>query len=175
MSRKAETVKCELCGDDTTYPGTRRCNRCWEKELETSKKDIQEKAFEKFISKIRENTRLEYEEQFKLMEEDAAMYKGLYLKVKRAFQEVLDEQASACYDLWERFEKEIPRVQEKVEFITSQIRTVTEECEMLDSLLNKINTYGLGEVLSAMRELSGLYGKNKEMFEFLVNNFQPKE
>lgn len=27
-----ETIPCEICGDSTTYTGTRRCNSCWEME-----------------------------------------------------------------------------------------------------------------------------------------------
>lgn len=145
------------------------------KDLEKSERDIQERAFSDYIAKIREDTLQEYKTQLDTMEEDAVMYQGLYMKVKRSFQDVLEAQSKASYDMWERFDKEMPNLKEKINFVTSQIKPVIDECKKLEELLNKIDSHGLDRLLSAMRELSGLYGSNKEMFEFLVKNFQRTE
>ena len=48
------------------------------------------------------------------MEEDAAIFSGLMLKVKQSFGKAKDEALSASYDLWEKYDQERPSVEKKV-------------------------------------------------------------
>lgn len=47
---KRETVPCEICGKETDFTGTRRCNNCWELEMRIGMDPV---SAEKILNQIK--------------------------------------------------------------------------------------------------------------------------
>ena len=56
----------------------------------------------------------------------------------------------------------------KKEELTPLIQEITE----LKKLCNSVDTWGISNLVESISKLKNLYGTEKEMFEFLVNNFK---
>ena len=140
-----------------------------------TKRDLQVKVFDDYLEKIKESSKSEFKTNFENLKEDVAIYTGLMLKVKQAFEKAKDEQLSASYTLWEKFEKEMPFAKEKIATIISELNPLQEKLKQISDLIAKINTWNIDKLSESIRNLSEVHGKNKEMVEFLVNNFKQKE
>jgi len=147
------------------------------KELmrDKSKRDIQVKVFDDYLEKIKDSSKQDFKGNLDNLEEDIAIYTGLMLKVKQAFEKAKDEQLSASYALWEKFDKELPYVSEKIEKIIATLNPLQAKLETLNVLLGKVNTWNIEKLGSSIDTLANLYGKNKDMVKFLITNFKEKD
>lgn len=143
------------------------------KKIESDEERI--KVFEDYLKTIEKESQREYKANLENLEEDVAIYTGLMLKVKQAFEKAKDEQLKASYELWENFEKEIPKIKEKINKMIQVVNPVLEKTNELRDMLQKINTWDIEKFVNCVLEISNLYGKNKEMFKFLINNFKEKK
>lgn len=132
-------------------------------------------ALDEYINKIKEQSRSNFKANLESLEEDVAIYTGLMLKVKQAFGKAKDEQLNVSYELWEKFDKDIPSVKEKVDNIVSTLDPLQKKLETINALLGKIRTYEMDKVIESVEKLSSLYGKQKDMIDFLVSNFKEQE
>lgn len=130
-----------------------------------------EDAINEFIEKIREETRRDYQTTLESMEEDAALYAGLMLKVKKSFEKTKNESLSAHYQMWEQYDSERESIRRKVEGVVKELQPITRELEKISELMQRVNTYPFSKLVEAMSAMNGLYGEGKEMFEFLVKHF----
>jgi archaellum component FlaC len=144
------------------------------KELmaDKTRRDEQLKVFNDYMKSVKDSSARGFRANLESLEEDAAMYTGLMIKVKKTFESAKDEQMSASYDLWERFEKELPATSEKIDAITSLIKPLVGKIETLNKELQKINTFEINRIVDAIHSLSGLSGESKSMIDFLIDNFQ---
>lgn len=144
------------------------------KELQgdNSKREEQIKIINDYIEGVCNKSKMEFKANLESLDEDVAIYTGLMLKVKQAFEKAKNEQLTASYDLWDKFNEEIPNVTEKIKEITNTINPLREQLDEINSLIRKIDTYDMEKLTNAVKELSSLYGTNKEMIEFLVKNFK---
>ena len=142
-----------------------------ELEKEESKNSERIKAFEEYMDKLEEKSKSNFKVNFESLEEDVAIYTGLMLKVKQAFEKAKNEQLNASYSLWEKFESEIPNIKQKTQKIIDELRPLQEELKKTSDLLAKIDTYNMERVIETVGKLSNLYGESKNMVEFLVNNY----
>ena len=143
-----------------------------ELRTEKNKRDEQVKMFEDYMQTVKDVSRKEFKNNFESLEEDVAIYTGLMLKVKQAFEKAKNEQLNASYELWEKIDGEIPSIRKKTEKIISEINPLIEKLKEIESLMGKINTYDLDKFISSISTLANLYGTQKEMIEFLINNFK---
>lgn len=143
------------------------------KKLETEKdcRERQIAVFEEYMKTVQEKARSEFRANLENLDEDAAIFSGLMLKVKQSFEKAKNEHLDASYALWEKFDKEIPNVRAKIQKITETVNPLKNELEETNELLQKINTYDLDRIIAAIEKLNSLYGTSKEMIEFLVKNF----
>ena len=141
-------------------------------ESDANKNAERIKAFEEYMLKVETQSKQEFKANFDSLEEDVAIYTGLMLKVKQAFEKAKSEQLEASYTIWTKFEEELPNTKDKVNRIVETIKPLEQKLESINQLLGKIKTYDLDKVISAIEKLSGLYGDQKKMVEFLVKNFK---
>lgn len=138
---------------------------------EKNKREEREKVFDEYLKGVTEEIQKDFECVLDGLEEDAAIFTGMMLKTKQSFEKAKNEHLEASYELWDKFEKEIPSTKEKTEKLLQVLTPIKGELTAIDSLLSKINTYNLDKFIESLSLLSGAYGKNKEMIEFLVKHF----
>jgi hypothetical protein len=146
---------------------------------EKLKKLITEKAtreqhvqvFDEYIAKVNGTIRRDFEANLESIEEDAAIFVGLMLKTRQAFEKAKSEQLLATEEIWEKFEKEIPSIRTKTQTIIDTLKPLEAELKTLNDLLGKISTYNIDKLITSISNLSNACGTNKQMIEFLVTNF----
>jgi chromosome segregation ATPase len=144
-------------------------------ESEKDKNEQRCKALDEYISKVSQSSREDFKANLESLEEDVAIYTGLMLKVKQAFGKAKDEALEASYALWEEFEKEKPSVNKKIAEFCDMLDPLQKKLNSINEALGKIRTYDIERLVETMAKLSSLCGTNREMFDFLVNNFQREE
>ena len=132
------------------------------------------KVFEVYLKTVSDASKKEFKANLESLKEDVAIYTGLMLHVKQAFGKAKNEQLLASYKLWEKFEKDIPKVKQKVDKIINAIDPITKKTKELEEKIKNIQTWNIEKFIECIEKISGLYGKDKKMFEFLVNNFKEK-
>lgn len=140
-----------------------------------SKREERIKVFNEYMQTIKNASAREFKANFENLEEDVAIYTGLMLKVKQAFEKAKNEQLDASYKLWTKFEDEIPNINEKIAQITNTLEPLIEKTNKLNEQFSKIQTWNIEKLVESMEKIANLYGTEKEMFKFLVNNFKLKE
>ena len=144
----------------------------WKKvTTEVSNREQQEKVFDEYIKTVTDKVRDDFKCNLESLEEDAAMFTGLMLKVKQTFGKAKDEHLDASYELWEKFEAEIPSVNKKIDLLLKTLRPLKDELTEINKLVGQISTYDIDRLINSVDALSNSYGKNAEMVAFLVNNF----
>lgn len=145
-----------------------------ELEKDESQRDKRLEIFNEYMEKISKEAQDDFKANLNSLEEDAAIYTGLMLKVKQAFEKASKEHLSASYALWEKFEAEKPKVELKVDILLGMLNPLQEKLEKIEELFGKIQTWNIDKLGESLRGISGLYGENKEMIKFLVSNFKSK-
>lgn len=134
-----------------------------------------EKVFEEYLSQLSLETQKEFKVNLESIEEDVAIYTGLMLKAKQAFEKAKNEQLTASYELWEGFEKELPSTKEKVNKIVNILKPLTAELKQINDLLREIDIHNIEGLSKTITDFVNLYGENREVFDFLIKNFYNRE
>jgi len=141
---------------------------------ENATRDEQEKVVDDYINSVASQVRKDFKQTLESIEEDAAMFAGLIIKVKQAFGKAKDEHLSASYELWEKYDQEIPSVKKKIDGIVAALNPLKAKLDEINQLLRGMDVTGLNRLNEAVYALNDTYGKSREMFEFLVKNFGEK-
>lgn len=144
------------------------------KEAETTREQ-QEIVFNKYMESVQAEVQKDFRANLEVLEEDAAIFTGLMLKTKQAFEKAKNEQLDASYQLWENFEKDIPSVREKTQKIIDQLKPLAAQAVEINKSLATIKTYEIDRITESLRAFFNLTGNNKKLFEFIINNFKSKE
>lgn len=144
------------------------------KAMESEENSIhnQDKLINNYMDDVVADSKAEFKANLESLDEDVAIYTGLMLKTKQAFKKAKDEALESSYALWEEYEKERPRVDEKVGAIVKSLDPLVSKLNEVNELFSKIKTYDIERFSESIKFVSGLYGENKEIVEFLVNNFK---
>ena len=137
--------------------------------------DSDESKHQWFLERLggmKNRAKTEYKTCLEAMEEDVAMYSGLFIKVKKTFQDAIDAQLTKMYDMWEKYEEQKPRVEEKTKELVDIIGPLEEKIEKIDSMLTKINTFKFNQLIDVVQRVSGLYGDNEKMLKFIVEKYK---
>jgi archaellum component FlaC len=137
--------------------------------------DERYKAFEEYMKTVSLETQKQFKADLEGIEEDVAVYSGLLLKVKQSYKNVQAEHYAATYKLWEDFDKELPSTSAKIEKIISTLDPLAKKLNELNNLIKTIKTWDVEKLIETIEKLSGMYGTNQKMVEFLVNNFKREE
>lgn len=144
------------------------------KEL-TSKEETrgqQEAVFNEYMKTVSDKIKEDFRCSLESLEEDSIVFTGLMLKVRQAFEKAKNEHLTASYDLWEKFEAEIPSIQGKVAKIVDVLKPLKDELDRINALLGSINTFQIENLNQAISLFASNYSTNKEMIDFLVTNFK---
>jgi len=133
------------------------------------------KAFDDYMETVKKETKDSFKANLESLEEDVLVYRGLMLNAKQSFEKAKNEQLNASYEMWEKFEKEIPSVKKKTQAIIDTLAPLKKELKEIEELLNGISTHRIDEFIKSINVLAGSYGKNKEMIDFLIKNFKEGE
>ena len=135
---------------------------------EKATREEQEKVFDEYCKKVASQVRKDFEINLESLEEDATMFKGLMIKVKKTFEETKNEYLEASEALWEKFEQEIPSVKKKVDQLTKLIDPLTKQLDAITQKFHTINTYHLKQMVELVQLVSGLNDKNKNILELIL-------
>ena len=142
-----------------------------ELESDNSKNEERAKALEEYLETISTASRDDFKANLESLEEDAAIYSGLMLKVKQSFSKAKDEALSSSYELWEKWAEEMPAVSKKISEVVNMLDPLEKKLNTINDLIGKIRTYNIDKLAESIRNLDGLYGESREMFDFIVKNF----
>jgi len=144
----------------------------WKKlEAEEATRETQNAVFDQYVKSVTDQVAKEFKVNLESLDEDAAIFTGLMLKVKQAFEKAKNEQLDASYALWEKFDAEIPLVSKKVASIVASLKPLKDELTEINALISKVNTHDIDRLNESVSTLAGTYGKHKEMIQFLIKNF----
>ncbi len=143
------------------------------KELESEKadRDIKNKVLEEYMESVLDASKRDFRANLDALEEDAAMFSGLMISVKKRFEDAKDEALNASYTMWENYEKEKDDIVKKINSIKNELIPLQENINDINESLSKINTYNLDKVADAVSKMEHMYNSNQKMFKFLVDNF----
>lgn len=144
-------------------------------EKEENTREEQSKIFDEYLEQIQEKVKSDFKANLESLEENAAIFTGLMLKVRQSFEKAKNEHLEASYELWEKYDIEKGSIEEKTQKIILGLKPLKDELKEINDLLGKIRTYEMEKVIETIEKLNGLYGNSKDMIKFLVNNFKPKE
>jgi hypothetical protein len=129
-------------------------------------------VFNEYLSKLSDESKEDFKLNLNAIEEDAAIYTGLMLKVRQAFEKAKNESLTASYALWEDYEKELPSVNKKIDHIIDTLEPLKDKLLEVNDLLGKIRLYDMDRLIETMNHFESMTDKNKEMFKFLIDNFK---
>jgi hypothetical protein len=139
---------------------------------DATQREQQQKIIDDYIQSLSEKSKKEYQENLSALDEEAAIFTGLNLRIKQSFEAALDAAKKANYDVWERFDSERTNISKKVSDMITFLKPLKGELSEISSILNKINTYSFDRLVETLLKVSNLQGENKEMFDFLIKNYK---
>lgn len=144
-------------------------------KIESIKDDsLKEEEIMKFFDRSKE----EIKSQLECLEEDVIRYKGLMISARNSFKEAKNEELNANYELWEKFDKDLSTVREKVGNIKNELIPLKKELQEVNNLIGTIQDWKLKDFLKTLSEINEIlsYDNNKNrMIKFLMDNFKVKE
>lgn len=143
------------------------------KKLETDKatREQQLKVFDEYITRVNDSIRRDFKSNLESIEEDAAIFTGLMLKTRQAFEKAKQEQLIGTEEIWEKFEKELPSMREKTQKVIDTLRPLKTQLAEINDMMGKIRTIDIERFIEVLSRLSTMHGQQREMFDFLMKNF----
>ena len=135
----------------------------------------QEEVFNEYMGKITDAVKREFRANLEGLEEDAAIFTGLMLKVRQAFEKAKSEHLNASYDLWEKFDAELPSIQGKTDKLIETLKPLEKQLTAINEALGKINTFNIERFTEALSRFLSLQNDHRQMIEFLINNFNTEK
>lgn len=130
------------------------------KKLKKSQdKGEQEKMILDFISQSERD--LEY--SIESLEDDVVRYKGAMLKARKAFEEAKNEQLDANYELWKKFDEELPSIDQKIEKVIKKLEPIAEKTQRLNDLLENLSFYKIDNYLETLEKVERITGNPQVM------------
>ncbi len=139
------------------------------------KKETSEEQQFLFINEYLKECKIDMSLSIEALDADIIIFKSKMLAAKKAFKEAKDEQLNANYELWEKYDKDLSKVSIKVDKLTDKLAPIANELANIDELFGKIRSYNIDKFLETLNKISNLYGREKEMFKFLIDNFSDKK
>jgi hypothetical protein len=132
---------------------------------------LRAEALNEYLSTISQTSKDDFKCNLDVIEEEAAIYAGLMLKVRQAFGKAKDSALDASYTIWEEFDKEMPNIDNKISHITDSLNPLCAKLTEINALLSKINVYDFDRLLKTIQAISNLDIKSQKIIEFVVENY----
>lgn len=138
------------------------------------KKLESDEELEKLILKHIEDSKLSITAELAELDDQVLMYRGLMVKARNEFKKAKDEELESFTAIWDHYEKDIKNIRQKVEEVKNALQPLKNEVAAVKGMMNEIYVYDFKTLIGVIREFSQLYGENKNMIEFLINNYKPQ-
>jgi prefoldin subunit 5 len=152
-----------------------------EKELVWLPKSVVEKIkqlenSDNFIQEYLDQSKRDIRANFETFDDEVLGYRASMIKAKSEFQKAADEAIKANYAVWQDFEENKKSLRSQVESCVAELRPLTEEVDRLSKEIAKVKTWDIERFVDMIEKLkSHLYGEERNILEFLINNYKKKE
>lgn len=137
------------------------------KEIESPKQ--MEALIFKYIDESREDVKLNLE----TLDDCLITYKAQMINARNKFEEAKNKELEANYAMWEKFEEERPKIQQKVKSLIDELKPLQDELKELKKTLDQVQTYDIERLIKVMKEVNGnFYGETGDILKFLFNNYK---
>lgn len=133
------------------------------------------KAIEREILSYVESTKNSLQLDIESMDDSIIQYRACMIKAREAFKKAKDEELDAFTSLWETYDKDIKSVHSYVKEAKEVLKPLVLELQSTREEFSKIKTWEFEKLGEAIQKLATLYGTEKEMFTFLVQNFKSSD
>jgi spore coat protein CotH len=144
-------------------------------EAKANQREEQIAIFEEYMKTVSEKSKDEFKANLEALEEDAAMYTGLMLKVKQTFEKAMSSSFDSAYTIWESYDKERSKAYKQVTDIVKVLEPLEEKLNTINKLAGKIETWNIDRLIHSLDALNNLTEKSENMFKFLVDNFKDEK
>lgn len=128
------------------------------------------------ITEIMDKAKHSMTSDLEALEDDALQFKAIMLSYKKAYKQVLDEQADATYKLWEEVDAKFPSLRAKIKTFTDAIEPINESTDFMMKLLERvsnkmetINTYQLEKMVSLIKTIQECDEETKNILIKVLN------
>ena len=129
-----------------------------------------------YIQEYIEGSKNEIKAGFDSFDEEILGYRAGMAKLRKDFQEAYKEATDSHYKAWQEFDKNRQSLRNMAEQAVKELLPLTQEVEKLNGMINKVNTWDIQRFIEMIEKLkSHLYGEDRNIIEFLVNNYKKKE
>ena len=143
------------------------------KEIANKIKGVEDvTTIENAIKEYAAQNKKELESYIEGMGEDMLYFRAMMIKARDSFKKAKEEELNAYYSLWEKFDEDRVEIRKKVTAIKEELNPLIQEITELKKLCQSVDTWGISNLVESVSKFKNLYGTEKEMFEFLVNNFK---
>ncbi len=139
------------------------------------KDNTDEKLVEQEILKYLDDSRKDVRRSLEILEEDVVSYRALMVKARQSFEKAKNEQLDASYKLWEKFDKEMPKLSEKIKTLEEKLSPVKETVDGLEESLKNMSTYRIKDLVELIEKLDSILtagGETGKMVRFLLKEYK---
>lgn len=107
------------------------------------------------------------------LDDSLITYKAQMISARNKFEEAKNKELDANYAMWEKFEEERPKIQEKVKSLIAELQPLKDELNGLKKALEGIHTYDIEKLVELVKAINyNFHGETGEILKFLFNNYK---
>lgn len=144
-------------------------------QYKTLTEDAQRDAMKEYLQKCSEQVKRDYQSTLENMKDDAAMFRGLMIEVRKEFEKFANEHLEKSYELWENYNNDLPRLKDKVKVFVDALKPITNELRAINEEIHSIDLWQAEKLINTLNSIAELQGKSKDLFDFLVQNYKTQE
>ena len=129
-------------------------------------------SHEDIVQSFLDESKRDIKNSLECLEDDVLEYKALMTKAKVAFREAKEEQLQASYELWEKFEEDLPSVEEKITKLINKLKPVERQLSQINDLLNGLSFYSIENAMELIGKINQMTSETKNIFKFLLENYK---
>jgi DNA repair ATPase RecN len=135
------------------------------------------KEMEKEIDGFIRESKLDMRASLESLDDAVLQYKASMVKARAAFREAKDEQLTASYQLWEKYEDDLKGITAYIDKIKTVTAPLKRDLEELRAHMQSINTWAAKDFLSILEKIDGSWGNGsvREALTFLFQHFRKPE
>lgn len=143
------------------------------KQLAQKIKDVEDvKKLEAEIISYCQEVEQSLKTDVECMDDTIIQFKANLIKAKTEFKKAKDEELDAMYKLWEDYDVELSKTRKQVETAKASLEPLKKELQEVKALIQGFDTWGMKDLFETVKNFTDLWGRNKEVFEFLMKNYQ---
>jgi len=143
-------------------------------------KEVQDnRGIENEIMSYIEETKLDLKQQIESIDEDVLLYRSHMIKTRDAFKKAKNEELESGYQLWEDFEKELPKTKQfikeaidTIEPLKTEVNNLRTELDNINKIISYINLDRMLWFLTVLKDCNTLINEDKELLSFIINNYK---